>query len=189
MESERTVMWGFAGQAGMFCVIKPYDEQEATVGNGTMFGFAPTATSRSTGSTPTRWPTAAATRGLRGRARSSSTAPTSAIRRATSWCVHFRPDWAMTAASLERIRSTSATRAARCAARVPAPTSGRCSGTGLRARHAATAPTAVSSRASASPRTGPDGKCTRLGAEVVVCIDGSLTLIQDIDGEPRANDR
>ena len=40
MESERTVMWGSPGQAGMFCVIKPHDEKEATVGNGTMFGFA-----------------------------------------------------------------------------------------------------------------------------------------------------
>jgi predicted lactoylglutathione lyase len=40
MESERTVMWGSAGKGAMFCVIKPYDEKEATVGNGTMFGLA-----------------------------------------------------------------------------------------------------------------------------------------------------
>lgn len=37
--TERTVGWGTPGQGAMFCVIKPYDEKEATVGNGTMFGF------------------------------------------------------------------------------------------------------------------------------------------------------
>lgn len=40
METDRTVMWGSPGQGAMFCVIKPYDEKDATVGNGTMFGFA-----------------------------------------------------------------------------------------------------------------------------------------------------
>ena len=40
METERTVMWGSPGQGAMFCIIKPLDEKEATVGNGTMFGFA-----------------------------------------------------------------------------------------------------------------------------------------------------
>jgi predicted lactoylglutathione lyase len=40
METERTVMWGTPGQGAMFCVIKPYDEKPATVGNGTMFGLA-----------------------------------------------------------------------------------------------------------------------------------------------------
>ena len=39
MESDRTVMWGTPGQGAMFCVIKPYDEKPATVGNGTMIGF------------------------------------------------------------------------------------------------------------------------------------------------------
>ena len=40
MASDRTVFWGTPGQGAMFCVIKPYDEQPATNGNGTMFGFA-----------------------------------------------------------------------------------------------------------------------------------------------------
>ena len=40
METDRTVMWGSPGQGAMFCIIKPYDEKEATSGNGTMFGFA-----------------------------------------------------------------------------------------------------------------------------------------------------
>ena len=40
METDRTVMWGSPGQGAMFCVIKPLDEKEATVGNGTMFGLA-----------------------------------------------------------------------------------------------------------------------------------------------------
>ena len=40
METERTVMWGSPGQGAMFCIIKPLDEKESTVGNGTMFGFA-----------------------------------------------------------------------------------------------------------------------------------------------------
>ena len=40
METDRTVMWGSPGQGAMFCVIKPLDEKEATVGNGSMFGFA-----------------------------------------------------------------------------------------------------------------------------------------------------
>ena len=39
-ETERTVGWGTPGQGAMFCVIKPLDEKDATVGNGTMFGFA-----------------------------------------------------------------------------------------------------------------------------------------------------
>ena len=38
-ETERTVGWGTPGKGAMFCIIKPYDENEATVGNGTMFGF------------------------------------------------------------------------------------------------------------------------------------------------------
>lgn len=38
-ETERTVGWGTPGKGAMFCVIKPYDEKDATVGNGTMFGF------------------------------------------------------------------------------------------------------------------------------------------------------
>jgi predicted lactoylglutathione lyase len=40
METERSVMWGSPGQGAMFGVIKPRDEKEATVGNGTNFGFA-----------------------------------------------------------------------------------------------------------------------------------------------------
>ncbi len=40
METERAVMWSSPGQGAAFCVIKPYDGQPATVGNGTMFGFA-----------------------------------------------------------------------------------------------------------------------------------------------------
>ena len=40
METDRTVMWGSPGQGAMFCVIKPLNEQDATVGNGSMFGFA-----------------------------------------------------------------------------------------------------------------------------------------------------
>jgi predicted lactoylglutathione lyase len=39
METERTVMWGNGGQGAMFCVIKPYDEQPASAGNGTMVGL------------------------------------------------------------------------------------------------------------------------------------------------------
>jgi predicted lactoylglutathione lyase len=39
MESERTVMWGSGERGAMFCLIKPYDEKEATAGNGTMFGL------------------------------------------------------------------------------------------------------------------------------------------------------
>ena len=39
MESDRTVMWGTPGEGAVFCVIKPYDEKPATVGNGTMIGF------------------------------------------------------------------------------------------------------------------------------------------------------
>ena len=40
METERTVMWGSPGQGAMFCVITPLDGKPATVGNGSMFGFA-----------------------------------------------------------------------------------------------------------------------------------------------------
>ena len=40
METDRVVMWGSAGRGAMFCVIKPADDKPATVGNGTMFGFA-----------------------------------------------------------------------------------------------------------------------------------------------------
>ena len=40
METERAVMWGTPGQGAAFCVIKPRDEKDATVGNGSMFGFA-----------------------------------------------------------------------------------------------------------------------------------------------------
>jgi predicted lactoylglutathione lyase len=40
METERAVMWNTPGGGAAFCVIKPYDGQPATVGNGTMFGFA-----------------------------------------------------------------------------------------------------------------------------------------------------
>ncbi len=40
METDRVVMWGTGGQGAMFCVIKPADDKPATVGNGTMFGFA-----------------------------------------------------------------------------------------------------------------------------------------------------
>ena len=39
MESERNVMWGSPGQGAMFGVIAPYDQQAASAGNGTMFGF------------------------------------------------------------------------------------------------------------------------------------------------------
>lgn len=39
MESDRVVMWGTPGKGAMFCVIRPADEKEATVGNGSMFGF------------------------------------------------------------------------------------------------------------------------------------------------------
>ncbi len=40
METDRTIMWGSPGQGALFCLITPYDGQPATVGNGTMFGFA-----------------------------------------------------------------------------------------------------------------------------------------------------
>jgi len=40
METDRAVMWGSPGQGAMFCLIKPFDEKQATGGNGTMFGFA-----------------------------------------------------------------------------------------------------------------------------------------------------
>jgi len=40
MESERSVMWGSPGQAAIFCVCKPFDGKEASVGNGTMFSFS-----------------------------------------------------------------------------------------------------------------------------------------------------
>ena len=39
MESDRVVMWGTPGKGAMFCVIRPANEKEATVGNGSMFGF------------------------------------------------------------------------------------------------------------------------------------------------------
>ena len=39
-ESERMVMWGTPGQGALLGVIKPYDEQAASVGNGSMFGLA-----------------------------------------------------------------------------------------------------------------------------------------------------
>ena len=39
VETERNVMWGSPGKGAMFGVITPYDGQEATPGNGTMFGF------------------------------------------------------------------------------------------------------------------------------------------------------
>jgi predicted lactoylglutathione lyase len=40
METEGNVMWGTPGQGAMFGVIKPRDGKDATVGNGTNFGFA-----------------------------------------------------------------------------------------------------------------------------------------------------
>jgi catechol 2,3-dioxygenase-like lactoylglutathione lyase family enzyme len=40
MESERSIMWGSPGQGAMFGIITPIDGKEATVGNGTNFGFA-----------------------------------------------------------------------------------------------------------------------------------------------------
>jgi predicted lactoylglutathione lyase len=40
METDRVIMWGSPGQGAMFCIIKPLDDNRATVGNGTMFGFA-----------------------------------------------------------------------------------------------------------------------------------------------------
>jgi predicted lactoylglutathione lyase len=39
-DSDRFVMWGTPGQGAMMGVIKPYDEQAATAGNGSMFGLA-----------------------------------------------------------------------------------------------------------------------------------------------------
>jgi catechol 2,3-dioxygenase-like lactoylglutathione lyase family enzyme len=39
MESERVIMWGSPGKPAMLGLIKPANEQPATVGNGSMFGF------------------------------------------------------------------------------------------------------------------------------------------------------
>ena len=38
-EGERFIMWGKPGEGAMLGIITPYDEQPATVGNGTMFGI------------------------------------------------------------------------------------------------------------------------------------------------------
>ena len=38
-ETDRIVAWGTPGKGAMFGAIKPYDEQPATPGNGTMIGF------------------------------------------------------------------------------------------------------------------------------------------------------
>ena len=40
METERAVMWGTPGKGAMFCIIKPLNEEEATVGHGPNLGFA-----------------------------------------------------------------------------------------------------------------------------------------------------
>jgi predicted lactoylglutathione lyase len=37
--SDRMIMWGVPGQGAMLSAIKPFDEQAATAGNGTMVGF------------------------------------------------------------------------------------------------------------------------------------------------------
>ena len=39
LETDRTIAWGTPGKGAMFSVIKPRDEKEATVGNGTMWGL------------------------------------------------------------------------------------------------------------------------------------------------------
>ena len=41
---DRMQFYGSASAPGMLAVSKPYDEQPATVGNGTMFGLAATST-------------------------------------------------------------------------------------------------------------------------------------------------
>ncbi|AJQ96028.1 VOC family protein [Gynuella sunshinyii] len=40
LERERLVVWKFAGGGAHFSVIKPYDGQQATAGNGTMVALA-----------------------------------------------------------------------------------------------------------------------------------------------------
>jgi predicted lactoylglutathione lyase len=39
MENERFIAWGTAPTVTMLCVIKPFDEQAASVGNGVMVSF------------------------------------------------------------------------------------------------------------------------------------------------------
>lgn len=39
MELERAVLWGTEPGAPMFCLIKPFNEQPATAGNGVMVSF------------------------------------------------------------------------------------------------------------------------------------------------------
>jgi catechol 2,3-dioxygenase-like lactoylglutathione lyase family enzyme len=39
MENDRVIMWGSPGKGAMLGLIKPLDEQPATAGNGSMFGF------------------------------------------------------------------------------------------------------------------------------------------------------
>jgi catechol 2,3-dioxygenase-like lactoylglutathione lyase family enzyme len=40
METDRVIMWGGANKGAMLGLIKPLDQEPATVGNGSMFGFA-----------------------------------------------------------------------------------------------------------------------------------------------------
>lgn len=40
MDDDHIILWATAAGAGMFAVIKPFNEQPATVGNGTMVAFA-----------------------------------------------------------------------------------------------------------------------------------------------------
>lgn len=37
--SDRMIMWGVPGQGAMLCATKPFDEQAASAGNGTMVGL------------------------------------------------------------------------------------------------------------------------------------------------------
>ncbi len=41
MESDRFIAWSNAANTPMLCVIKPFNEQAATAGNGTMVALAP----------------------------------------------------------------------------------------------------------------------------------------------------
>ncbi len=39
MENERVIAWGTSPMAPMLCIIRPFDDQPATVGNGVMVSF------------------------------------------------------------------------------------------------------------------------------------------------------
>jgi catechol 2,3-dioxygenase-like lactoylglutathione lyase family enzyme len=78
---ERMQFYGSKETPGMIAISKPYDDQPATVGNGSMFGLRPSR--RSTPPMPPRWRPAGPAMARPASACRPSTAPISAIRTAT----------------------------------------------------------------------------------------------------------